>query len=156
MINCTPKRNTYVALGSVLAVLITGLLLILNHFAKQRTMPLWVYLGATVLLTLVILMLLIKMMAGYKFISAGKETITTRHPLRGKTNSYSLDQVLVWEEETILANKREFKQLTLVFDDKTSFSISNHEHLHYTELFKYLQKKIPQKKSSQLSARKKK
>jgi hypothetical protein len=50
-------------------------------------------------------------------------------------------QILAWEEETILANKREFKQLTIAFEDKQSISVSNHEHVAYDQLVKYLHKK---------------
>ena len=85
-------------------------------------------------------------MAAYKFITIGKDSIITRLPLRGKTTTYSLAEVLVWEEETVITNKREFKQLTIVFEDKTSFTISNHEHLNYEEFTKHLSKKLPKKR----------
>lgn len=86
------------------------------------------------------------MMVGYKFITAGKDKITTRLPLHGRKKTYSLNQILAWEEDKVLANKKEFRQLTIVFDDKTSFSISNHEHVNYSEFIDFVQKKIPKKK----------
>lgn len=146
MIYSRPKTSTFLALGLIVIVQIFGLVYILNHFATKRTFGLVIYLIATVILTLVIVLLLVKMMAAYKFISIGKDQIITRLPLRGKTATYSFAQVLVWEEETVITNKREFKQLTIVFEDKTSFTISNHEHLHYEEFSKYLYKKLPKKK----------
>jgi hypothetical protein len=145
MIQCRPKTKTYFALSLVLLVLISGLVYILNHFAVQRTFGLVFYLIAAVILTFVIIMLLVKMMAAYKFISAGKEKITTRLPLKGITRSYNLDEVMVWDEEKIFANKREFKQLTIAFNDQQSFTLSNHEHINYDDFSKYLKKKIPQK-----------
>lgn len=146
MIECKPKTSTYLALGLILIILISGLIYILNHFATIRSFGLFFYLFASVLLTLVILLLLVKMMASYKFISAGKSQIITRLPLRGKSVTYSLDQVLVWEEEKVTTNKREFSQLTIVFDDKTSFTISNHEHINYEKLLVYLQKRLLKKR----------
>jgi hypothetical protein len=134
----------------VLLILVSGLIYILNHFATQRTFGLAFYLIASVILTLVILLLLIKMMAAFKFISAGKEKIITSLPLRGKTISYDLNQVMVWDEEKMISNKREFKQLTIAFDDNTSFTISNHEHVNYDDFVQYLQKKVPKKKVSAL------
>lgn len=146
MIECKPKNSTYLALGLIVVILIGGLIYTLNHFATQRTLGIVVYLFVTVLLTLVILLLLVKMMAAFKFISFGKGLIITRFPIRGITKKYNLNQVLVWEEELIVTNKREFKQLTVVFDDKTSFSISNHEHINYGEFSTFLQKRLPSKK----------
>jgi hypothetical protein len=88
-------------------------------------------------------MLLVKMMAGWRFISAGKEQVVIKLPLRGSTKVYPVAEILAWEEETILANKREFKQVTVVFKDKQSISVSNHEHEAYTEFITYLKKKAP-------------
>lgn len=145
MIYSRPKTKTYIALGLIVVVLISGLIYILNHFATQRSFGIAFYLIASVLLTLVILLLLVKMMAAYKFISIGKDKITIRLPLRGKNVSYRLDQVMLWNEEKIISNKREFKQLTIVFEDKGSFTLSNHEHLNYDDFVSYLGKKIPKK-----------
>ncbi|WP_373495965.1 hypothetical protein [Aquiflexum sp.] len=147
MIHCKPKSSTYFALGLIVVTLVGGLIYTLNHFATQRTFGLLIYLFSTVLLTLVILLLLVKMMAAYKFISAGKGIIITQLPLRNQTKKYLLNQVLVWDEEQIIANKREFKQLTIVFDDKSSFSISNHEHINYDDFVKYIQKSLSKKKA---------
>jgi hypothetical protein len=149
MVHCKPKTSTYVALGLILLALVAGLVSTLGHFASQRTYPIWLYLTATVILTVVILMLLVKMMAGFKSISAGDGKIVTMLPLRRQTKVYPLTEVLAWEEEKIIANKREFRQLTIVFSDKNSFSISNHEHVNYDDFLKYLMKKIPNKRPKQ-------
>lgn len=85
-------------------------------------------------------------MAGFKFISAGKDKIITRLPLRGQTKTYQIDEVLAWEEQKVIANKKEFKQLTVAFADKNSFSMSNHEHQNYEEFVSYLSKKAGKKK----------
>ncbi|MFD2203600.1 hypothetical protein [Shivajiella indica] len=150
MIYCRPKTKTYLALGLVVVVLISGLIYILNHFATQRSFGIAFYLIASVILTLAILLLLVKMMASYKFISIGKEKINIRLPLRGKSVSYGLEQVMLWDEEKVISNKREFKQLTLVFEDKDSFTLSNHEHSNYDEFTNYLWKKIPKKHVNKL------
>jgi hypothetical protein len=88
-------------------------------------------------------MLLVKMMAGWRFISAGREQVVIKLPLRGSTKIYPVTEILAWEEETVLANKREFKQVTLVFQDRNSISVSNHEHESYIEFINYLKKKAP-------------
>lgn len=146
MIHCSPKKNTYFSLSLVLLILISGLIYILNDFATSRSFGLIFYLISASLITVVVLMLLVKMMAGYKFISAGKEKITTRLPLRGQIKTYELTDILAWDEEKIIANKKEFKQLTVAFSDKTSFTMSNHEHLNYEEFVQYLIKKSGKKR----------
>jgi len=143
MILLKPKLSTYISLGAVLFILLLGLVLILRDFTYSRSYDLWFYLVASSLLTLVLLMLLVKMMAGWRFISAGKEQVMIKLPLRGSTKAYPITDILAWEEETVLANKSEFKQVTVVFKDKQSISVSNHEHEAYTEFITYLKKKAP-------------
>jgi hypothetical protein len=55
MIHSRPKTKTYIALGLIVLILISGLIYILNHFATQRSFGIAFYLIASVLLTLVIL-----------------------------------------------------------------------------------------------------
>lgn len=146
MIHCRPKKNTYFSLSLVLIILVSGLIYILNDFASTKSFSLVFYLISASIITVVILMLLVKMMAGFKFISAGKEKITTRLPLRGQNKTYDLSEILAWDEEKIIANKKEFKQLTVAFTDKTSFTISNHEHVNYEEFVQYLTRKSGKKR----------
>lgn len=151
MIQCKPKGSTYFSLSIVVIILFTGLIYILIDFSSTQTYSLIFYLLSASLLTIVLLIILVKMMAGYRFISAGKESLGVKLPLRGINRSYPISNVLAWQEERVLANKKEFKQLTIVFSDKVSFSLSNHEHTNYEELFKYLLKKIPKKKIKNLN-----
>lgn len=141
MILLKPKLSTYISLSAVLLILLGGLVLMLRDFAYKGSFALWFYLVACSILTLVLLMLLIKMMAGWRFISAGKDHIVIKLPLRGSTKVYPVTEILAWEEETVLANKREFKQVTVAFQDQNSISVSNHEHEAYTEFISYLKKK---------------
>ncbi|MFL0685461.1 hypothetical protein CLV31_11385 [Algoriphagus aquaeductus] len=141
MVVIKPKISTYISLSFVLLILVTGLVLILRDFAYKGSFGLWFYLIASTLITLVLLMLLVKMMAGWRFISAGKEHIVIKLPLRGSTKAYPVSEILAWEEEVVTANKREFRQVTIAFQDKQSISISNHEHEAYTEFVNYLKKK---------------
>jgi hypothetical protein len=146
MIHCKPKSSTYFSLLIVVGILFAGLIYILVDFSRSQTYSFLFYLFSASLLTVVLLIILVKMMAGYRFITAGKEAILIRLPLRGLRKKYGLSEVLAWQEEKIMANKKEFKQMTIVFSDKISFSLSNHEHTNYEDLNKYLQKKLPNKK----------
>lgn len=141
MILIKPKISTYFSLGILVLILIAGLVFILRDFAYVGSFGLWFYLIAAPLITLVILMILIKLLAGYRFIAAGKDQIMVKLPIRRYEKTYPINQILAWEEETIVANKKEFKQLTIAFSDKQSISVSNHEHESYNELVKYLLKK---------------
>jgi hypothetical protein len=137
MVVIKPKISTYISLGLILG----GLILLLRDFAYKGSFGLWFYLVSCSLITLVLLMLLVKMMAGWRFITAGKDHIIVKLPLKGMTKTYPVNDIMLWEEEIILANKKEFKQVTIAFTDKNSISVSNHEHESYTELINYLKKK---------------
>ena len=141
MLVIKPKVSTYISLTLIALVLCIGLVMILRDFAYKGTFALWFYLISASLVTLVLVLLLVKMMAGYRFILAGQDQIIVKLPLRGYQKAYNVADVLAWEEEIILANKREFKQVTIAFTDKQSISVSNHEHEAYSQLVSYLSKK---------------
>lgn len=143
MVVIKPKISTYISLSLVLLILITGLVLLLRDFSYKGTFPLWFYLVACSIITVVLLMLLVKMMAGWRFITAGKDHILVKLPLRRMTKAYPVKEIMLWEEETVTANKREFKQVTIAFQDHQSISVSNHEHEAYSELVNYLKRKAP-------------
>src|SRR5690606_3771164 len=119
---------------------------LLNDFSTRLSYSLLFYLIGCSLITLILVGLLVKMMAGYRFIAAGKGKLEVRLPLKSLKKTYNLNQVKAWNEDIIKANKREFRQLTIVFEDKTSFSVSNHEHTSYSELLKYFTKHLGKKK----------
>lgn len=151
MVTIKPKISTYISLSIVVLVLVTGLVLMLRDFAYKGSFALWFYLVACTLITVVLVMLLVKMMAGWRFITAGKDHIIIRLPLKRLTKAYPVSEVLLWEEETVMVNKKEFRQVTIAFQDRNSISVSNHEHESYTELVNYLKKKaakqmVPSKK----------
>ncbi len=141
MVVIKPKISTYISLSLILLVLLAGLILLLRDFAYKGSFALWFYLLACSLITLVMLILLVKMMAGWRFITAGKDHIIVKLPLKGMSKAYPVNEIMLWEEEVILANKKEFKQVTIAFTDKNSISVSNHEHESYIDLVNYLKKK---------------
>lgn len=141
MVVIKPKISTYISLSLILIVLLGGLILLLRDFATKGSFALWFYLVSCSLITLVMLILLVKMMAGWRFITAGKDHIIVKLPLKGMSKAYPVNEIMLWEEEIILANKKEFKQVTIAFMDKNSISVSNHEHESYAELVNYLKKK---------------
>ncbi|SEG40152.1 hypothetical protein [Algoriphagus boritolerans] len=141
MVAIKPKISTYISLSLILLVLLIGLILLLRDFAYKGSFALWFYLLACSLITLVMLMLLVKMMAGWRFISVVKDQLVVKLPLKGMTKVYPVNEIMLWEEEVILANKKEFRQVTIAFTDKNSISVSNHEHESYADLVNYLKKK---------------
>lgn len=141
MLVIKPKVSTYFSLSLIAIALTIGLVMILRDFAYKGTFALWFYLVSSSLVTLVLVLLLVKMIAGYRFILVGKDQVIVKLPLRGYQKTYPVTQILAWEEEIILANKREFKQVTIAFSDRQSISVSNQEHEAYNELVSYLNKK---------------
>ena len=141
MIVIKPKISTYIPLTLIVVALLIGLVLLMKDFSTKGSFGLWFYLVACSLITVVVLMLLVKMMAGWRFVSAGRDHIVIKLPLHRKMKAYPVSEILAWEEEIVVANKREFRQATIVFQDKNSISISNHEHEAYNEFVSYLKKK---------------
>lgn len=141
MIVIKPKISTYIPLTLIVVALLIGLVLLMKDFSTKGSFGLWFYLVACSLITVVVLMLLVKMMAGWRFVSAGRDHIVIKLPLHRKMKAYPVSEILAWEEEIVVANKREFRQATIVFQDKNSISISNHEHEAYSEFVSYLKKK---------------
>jgi hypothetical protein len=141
MVVIKPKISTYISLAFIVLVLVIGLTLLMVDFAKKGTFPVWFYPISCSLITVVLVLLLSKMMAGWRIILAGRDHIVIKLPLRRTTKVYPVDQILLWEEESMIANKREFKQVTIAFTDKNSISLSNHEHEAYDDLIGYLKKK---------------
>lgn len=146
MITCKPKKSTYLSLGFVVVALITGLSYLLFDFYNNQTFGLIFYLIACTFITVVLLLILVKMMAGFKFLAAGKGNIEVWIPLKGFRKKYTLNELLAWQEEEVNVNKKTFKQIILVFSDKYSFTLSNQEHIGYNELRIYLMKKSARKK----------
>ncbi|UZD22566.1 hypothetical protein PBT90_03905 [Algoriphagus halophytocola] len=146
MVVIKPKLSTYTSLSLVVLILLAGLIFILRDFAYKGSFGLWFYLVACTLITLVLLMLLVKMMAGYRFITAGRDQIVIKLPLRRSTKVYPVADILAWEEEVVMANKKEFRQVTVAFSDRLSITVSNHEHESYKDLVTYLSKKAGKKK----------
>lgn len=146
MVSCRPKKSTYITLGLVIIILTAGLSYLLYDFYHNQTFHFTFYLVSSTLVTVVLLLILVKMMAGYKFMSAGKDRVEIWLPFKGYRKTYAVKDILAWQEEEIKANKRVFQQIIIVFSDKASFTVSNHEHLGYDGLKRYLSKKIPKKK----------
>jgi hypothetical protein len=113
MIVIKPKISTYFSLSLIVVALLTGLIFILRDFAYKGSFGPWFYLIAASLITLVLLILLVKMMAGFRFITAGRDQIIVKLPLRGFQKAYPVSDILVWEEEVVVANKKEFRQMTV-------------------------------------------
>jgi hypothetical protein len=150
MTSCSPKKSTYLSLGFIVLLLTTGLIFLLFHFSIYRTFAIWFYLFGTSILTVALVLLLIKMIAGYRFCQFGNNTISIRFPLRGTEIILPIQDIILWEEDSITTNNRTFRQTTLVLPDKSSVRFSNHEHTNYTELLKYLHLKIPNKRPNSI------
>src|SRR5690606_31761872 len=99
MIVCKPKIYTYLSLGVVVVLLVAGLMYILNDFATKQSFGLWFYRVSCSIITVVLLMLLVKMMANYRFSTVKKNNIMIRIPLKGLSRTYPLSRIKAWQEE---------------------------------------------------------
>jgi hypothetical protein len=89
-----------------------------------------------------------KIFIRYKVIRAGNNSVEIRYPVIGKTEKYELQAIVAWRENIIKTGKKSvYKQLEVLFDNKTRLSIGQKEHTEYARLVQYLQQKIPKKKT---------
>lgn len=89
-----------------------------------------------------------KIFIRYKVILAGNNSIEINYPVLRKTEKYTLPSIIAWRENIIKTGKNSvYKQLEILFDNKTRLSIGQKEHTEYPRLVQYLQQKIPKKKT---------
>jgi hypothetical protein len=102
------------------------------------------YLMAIIFL-LVAFVLLLRQMFNFKIISIGNDKIQVWYPLRFRTVRGSLKDMEYWEETTIKTKTGLFKQLDIVFPQRT-IKMSIQENTKYVEAVKYFNKKQAKKR----------
>jgi len=90
-----------------------------------------------------------KIFIRYKVIRAGNNSVEISYPVMRKTEKHTLQSIVAWRENIVKTGKNSvYKQLEILFDNKTRLSIGQKEHTEYVRLVQYLQQKIPKKKTA--------
>ncbi len=91
------------------------------------------------------LVLLLRQLVNYKVISVGNDKIQVWYPLRFRVLRMPLHQLEYWQETIIQTKTGIFKQLELVFPQKT-VKMSFQENTRYQEVVNYFKKKLAKKR----------
>ena len=143
MIVSKPKSKALFAIG-VFIVICFGLggynfMLITNGST-------WIfnYIMATVFLVLAHVFMM-RQMFNYKIISIGNDKIQVWYPLRFRTTRVPIKDLVHWEETIIQTKTGIFKQLEIVFPNKT-IKLSLQENSFYKEAVNYFKNKQSNKR----------
>jgi len=121
----------------------------MNVIAIINKSAAWYNYAVAVLLLPIGLFVVYKIFIRYKVIRAGNNSVEISYPVMRKTEKYPLQTIVAWRENIIKTGKKSvYKQLEILFDNKTRLSIGQKEHTEYTRLVQYLQQKIPKKKTA--------
>ncbi len=145
MIVVKPKVSTLFSLGIFVAACISvggytfSILLTSNN-------PQWYHYATTSFLVPLGLGLLFRMIFKYKVVSIGKESIIIKFPTRFRMKNYPLKEVKMWHETAIKTAGGKYKEVEIIFTDLKKLSLSMQEHSNYSDVIKYMNKKISKKR----------
>jgi len=88
-----------------------------------------------------------KIIFEYKVIRYGNNQIDIRYPVLRKTKIYSLNEIEYWGEATVKTGKNStFRELEIKFADNKKIRLGLKEYSGYTDVIRYLEKKLARKK----------
>lgn len=92
------------------------------------------------------LIVLIKVLLGYKVTTIGKGHIEVTYPVRFKKENHMIKDITQWKEETIKTASGVYNQLEVNFNDNKKLTLSKQEHNAYDRILSYLSKKVAKKR----------
>ncbi len=147
MVVSKPQTNTLVSFAFFL--LITYIVLTMNIIVVLQGASAWYNYLIMALLLPIGLFVTIKIFVRYKVIRAGNNHIEIYYPVLRKSTKHPIQSVLAWRENIIKTGKNSvYKQLEILFENKTRISLGHKEHTEYPKLVQYLQHKVPRKKTA--------
>lgn len=144
MLISKPDIKTLSALGAFLFLDFSLLFyLIFTQIRGERT-PLYIYL-LLLLLLVVGLVVLIKVIRGYKTLIIDKQKVKVKYALSYKNFETKLNALEYWEETVIQTKKEPFKELKLKFDKGNIVKLTNQENTNYNKVYQYLERNASKK-----------
>jgi hypothetical protein len=141
-----PQTNTLISFAFFLSI--TLAVLAMNIMSALQGISAWYNYLIIALLLPIGVFVAYKIFIRYKVIRAGNNHIEIFYPVLRKSEKHTLQSVLAWRENIVKTGKNSvYKQLEILFADKTRISIGHKEHTEYPKLVQYLQHKIPGKKT---------
>ncbi len=100
------------------------------------------------LLLIVGLVVLIKVVRGYKILTIDKQKIKVKYALSYKNFECKLNELDSWEEIIIQTKKTPFKELKLQFRQGNIVKITNQENTNYNKVYQYMERNASKKKAT--------
>lgn len=145
MIHSKPKVSTLTSLILFALALIFALGYVFNLYWFEGTRNTWTTLSLALLIPTTLL-ILGKIILGYKTIQIHKDTFTITYPFRLMSIRKKLIELQSWEEIQIKTSSGLYREVELIFaDSKKKRGFSKQEHEAYDRILAYLQRKAPEK-----------
>ncbi len=145
MLISKPDIKTLSALAAFLFLNFSILFYLLFTQIGNKQTPIYIYL--LLLLLLVIgLVVLIKVVRGYKTLTIDKQKIKVKYALSYKNFEGKLNELDSWEEIIIQTKKKPFKELKLKFRKGNIVKITNQENTNYKKVYQYMERNALKKK----------
>lgn len=145
MIQSKPKRSTLISISIFLLIDVALIAATLNSINNSKVIYWYHYLFLAVLISIGLIVLL-KVLWGYRITTIGKGRIEVRYPVKFSRLIYPIKDIREWKEETIKTPSGKYQQVEIYFLDKKKITLGRQEHTEYDSVLKYLIKKVGKKK----------
>ncbi|MGK7391460.1 MAG: hypothetical protein ACNS60_13980 [Candidatus Cyclobacteriaceae bacterium M2_1C_046] len=145
MIVSKPRGSTLFSLSVFISIDIALIILTFSSISQSEAIYWYHYLFLATLIPIG-LIVLIKVLIGYKITIIGKSQIEVSYPVRLKKESYPVKDIIQWREEIIKTVSGVYKQLEIYFSNDKKLTLSKQEHSNYDRIISYLSKKAAKKR----------
>jgi hypothetical protein len=141
-----PQTNTLISFA--LFLIITIVVTVMNLIVITRgLLTAWYNYAVVIVLVPIGLFVLYRIFIRYKILRLGDNKIQIEYPVLRQLKKYSLDQIVAWRENKVKTSKTsEYKELQILFTDKSKLTIGHKEHTEYHRMIQYLIQKAPKKR----------
>lgn len=144
MIVCKPKSSALFSVGAFAVICYSILLVVVWNAAGRVKHPAYYY-PVVIGLAALGLFLTLRLVLGYKTVTANNGMLTVKQKFLFRHLQYDLKNLLDWEEIVIKTFNGEYRQLKLSFS-AGMLQISKQEYTDYEKLKAYVRQKSMQKK----------
>ena len=121
----------------------------MNFFILLKPQAQWYNYAVVIVLIPIGSLVLYRVFIRYKIIRMGNNQIQIDFPVIRQTKKYSLDQIETWCENKVKTGKTsEYKELEILFNDKSKYNVGHREHTEYARMIQYLVQKAPKKRTA--------
>lgn len=144
MIVSKPKKSTLVSLSIFILLDIALIFATITSIDRSEVVYWYHYLFLIILIPIGVLVLA-KVLWGYKITKFGKGEVAVRFPVRFKAYTQPMKQINSWQEEVIKTASGKYEQTEIIFENGKKLTLGKQEHSNYEKVINYLKKKAGKK-----------